>query len=330
MKTKFNSTLIALALSTTISLFSCKNETEVISQLANPSSIGFSHIRQKALEDISIKKGFKAEEGLEFTTDKGTKIKVPSNCLLDNNNTLVTGEVMLSFVEMYDRGNMVITNKPLMGKNENGDLLPLITGGQFNIEVYKNNQKLKPGCPFYVNIPAGLTGGLDSDMKLWFGNIDEEGDLTWEEVTGEGNQGKRAGITPNSDYATYDIWSNEFGWTNVDRFAGEPDPKAQIKVTVPAAYNHTNSAVYLSYENERNLLARLDIYDSQEHFFTEHYGFLPVGKNVHIIFTSESNGSIVYAIKKVTIAPNAIFNISENELALTSKENLINQINNLN
>ncbi|WP_197053695.1 hypothetical protein [Sphingobacterium sp. T2] len=57
MKTKFNCTLIALALSATISLFSCKNETEVISQLANPSSIGFNHIRQKALEDISIKKG---------------------------------------------------------------------------------------------------------------------------------------------------------------------------------------------------------------------------------------------------------------------------------
>ena len=330
MKTKLNSTLLALLACATFSFSSCKNDKEIISLIAKPSATGFNDIRQKALADITITKGFKAEEGLTHTTEKGTEIKILPNCIRDNNNNNVGGEVTLSFVEMYDRGNMVLTNKPLMGKNSNGDLLPLITGGQFNIEVHKGNQKLKSGCPFYVNIKASLTGGLDNNMRLWTGNIDEDGNLVWDEVNPENGQGKRAGMNPNSDYATYNIFSNEFGWTNVDRFAGEPDPKTQIKVTVPADYNADNAAVYLSYENERNVLARLDTYDTQEHFFSEHYGFLPVGKNVHVIFTSESNGSIVYGIKKVTIVANGVINFSSSELNITSKSNLINIINNLN
>lgn len=331
MKTKLNTTLFALLACAALTFSSCKNETESVSLLANPSTAGFHEIRKNALADITLTKSFKAEDGITFETSKGTKVKISPNCLRDNSNNVVTGDVNLSFVEMYDRGNMTLTNKPVMGRNNAGDLLPLITGGQFNIEVSKGNQKLKPGCPFYVHIPASLTGGIDNDMVLWKGNINEDENLVWDEINGEaGGQDKRAGMNVNSEAATYDIWSNEFGWTNVDRFAGMPDPKTQIKVTVPDGYNNTNAAVYLSYEGERNLLAQLDTYDNAAHYFSEHYGFLPVGMNVHVIFTSESNGSIVYAIKKVTIAANSTINFSSTDLHVTTKTNLVTMINNLN
>lgn len=331
MKTKLNSTLFALLACATLSFTSCKNETETVSLIANPSAAGFQDIRKNALADITHTKSFKAEEGITFETDKGTTVQILANCLRDNSNNNVTGDVTLSFVEMYDRGNMTATNKPLMGRNGTGDLMPLVTGGQFNIEVTKGNQKLNAGCQFYVNIPAALTGGIDEDMKLWRGNIDEEGELTWDEVKRDaGGQGKEAGINVNTQAATYHVWASEFGWTNVDRFYNDSRPKTQIKVTVPTQYNMTNSAVYLSYEGERNVLARLDTYDSVEKFFSEHYGYIPVGLNVHVIFTSESNGSLVYAIKKVTIANDQIINISEDDLDITSKNNLVNMINNLN
>ena len=330
MKTKFNTAILTVLLGSSLVFASCKNETEMVSQLAKPSAAGFNDIRKNALADLTITKEFKAEEGLDFTTGKGTQIKISPNCLRDNSNNLVAGNVSLSFVEMYDRGNMLLTNKALMGKNSNGDYLPLVTGGQFNIEVFKGTQKLKSGCTFYVNIPASLTGGIDDEMKLWFGQTDENGDLKWEENQMEGAQGKRAGMNANMEYSTYNIWSNEFGWTNVDRFSAEPDPSTQIKVTVPSAYNQTNSAVYLSYENERNLLAQLDVYDVQENYFSEHYGFVPIGKTVHVIFTTESNGSIVYGIKKVTIVANGVINFAESDLNITSKSNLVSIINNLN
>jgi len=331
MKTTLNSKLFALVACAAITLSSCKNETESVSILANPSANGFKEIRRNAIADITLTKSFKAEDGISFETDKGTKVRISANCLRDNSGNIVTGDVSLSFIEMYDRGNMTLTNKPLLGKNNAGDLLPLVTGGQFNIEVNKGNQKLRSGCPFFVDIPAGLTGGIDEEMKLWRGNIDEDGELAWDEVIRDaGGQDKEAGINVNTEAATYQVWASEFGWTNVDRFYNDARPKTQIKVTVPVQYNMSNAAVYLSYEGERNLLARLDTYDSAENFFSEHYGYVPVGLNLHVIFTSESNGSLVYAIKKVTIVANGVITFSETELEITSKSNLVNIINNLN
>ena len=331
MKTKLNSSLFALLACATFTFSSCKNETESVSSLANPSALGFAEIRKNALANITLSKAFKAEDGLTFETDKRTKIRILPNCLRDNSGNVVTGDVELTFVEMYDRGNMTLTNKTLMGKNNNGDLVPLVTGGQFNIDVTKGNQKLISGCPFFVDIPATLTGGIDQDMKLWRGNIDEAGQLVWDEVKREATgQGKEAGINTNTESATYQVWASEFGWTNVDRFYNDARPKTQIKVTVPAQYNMSNAAVHLSYEGERNVLARLDTYDSVEKFFSEHYGYIPVGLNLHLIFTSESNGSLVYAIKKVTIVANGVINFSESDLKITSKDNLVNIINNLN
>ena len=330
MKTKLNSTLLALLASAAVSLSSCKNDTETVALLANPSAAGFQEIRKNALADIVITKSFKAEEGITFDTDKGTKVRITPNCLRDNANNLVTGDVSLSFVEMYDRGNMTATNKPLLGKTSAGELQPLVTGGQFNIAVHQGNQTLKSGCPFFVDIPASLTGGIDEEMTLWKGKIDEKGELAWDEIKRNADgQGKDAGVNINTEMATYQVWASEFGWTNVDRFYSDSRPKTQIKVTVPASYDMSNSAVYLSYEGEPNLLARLDTYDSVEKFFSEHYGYIPVGLNVHVIFISESNGSLVYAIKKVTIAADDIIHFNTDELNVTSKENLVNLINNL-
>ncbi|MCA5005703.1 hypothetical protein [Sphingobacterium bovistauri] len=331
MKTKLNSTVFALLACATLSFSSCKNDTEYVSLLANPSAAGFNEIRRDALADLANSKSFKAENGITFQTDKGTKVKILPNCLRDNMNNMVTGDVTLSFVEMYDRGNMTATNKPLMGRNNALNLLPLVTGGQFNLEVTKGNQKLYSGCPFFVDIPASLSGGIDEDMTLWSGDIDEDGELAWNEVKADSiGQGKDAGININTEAATYHVWASEFGWTNVDRFYVDSRPKTQIKVTVPEQYNMSNSAVYLSYEGERNVLARLDTYDSLEKFFSEHYGYVPVGLNLHVIFTSESNGSLVYAIKKVTIAQNQIVSFNASELSITSKSDLVTIINNLN
>lgn len=331
MKTKFNFLLAVVLSAISCSMMSCNKDSDSTSLLAKPSAIGFNDIRKSALSDITITRDFKGSEGLNFKTAKGTSVYIPGNCLRDQSNNLVEGNVTLQFAEIYDRGNMVLTNKPVMGRNYAGHLLPLVTGGQFFIEATKGSEKLNLGCPFTVNIPASLTGGVDAGMILWKGNINEDGNLVWEELNEEATgQGKRAGMNINEEDASYKVWASEFGWTNVDRFFNAPDPKTQIKVTVPEGYDSSNSAVYLSYEGERNLLAQLDMYNPEEGYFTEHYGFLPVGMSVHVIFASESNGSVVYAIKKVTIVAKGIISFSTSDLQTTTKSNLINIINNLN
>lgn len=328
MKTNFTSKLIALLLSASFVTLSCKNEAIDLG-LALPSATAFKDLRADALKDLIQTKTFKAQDGVEFTSEKGAKIKINSNCLRDQGGALVMGDVTLSFVEIYDRGNMVMTNKPVMGKDGAGDLKPLVTGGQYNIQVKQGNDVLRPGCPFTVSVPASNTGNLDSGMKLWRGNIDQEGNLAWEEKNPNG-QGKEAGMDVNKEMVKYDIWDTEFGWTNVDRFYNDTRPKTQIKVTVPAGYNSNNAAVYLAYEGEKNVLAQLDTYDVQDHYFSEHYGFIPVGMNLHVIFVSESNGTVVYAIKKATIIQNGVIVVHAGEMQTGTKSNLVNLINGLN
>ena len=58
------------------------------------------------------------------------------------------------------------------------------------------------------------------------------------------------------------------------------------KNDVPQGFNETNSAVYVSYDGEDNALALFDVYDTDEDMFTEHYGQMPIGLQLHFIFVS--------------------------------------------
>ncbi len=326
MKKTLTPKLFAIACCIAVLASSCKNDGTEIG-LAPASSANFKALREKALKDLTQTETFKAEEGISFTSEKGTKLTISTNCLVDEDNNPVEGDVTLSFIEIYDRGNMVATNKPVMGKDGDGNLLPLVTGGEYNIEIKKGDKLLKPGCPFQVHVPAANTGDLDGAMILWTGQINDDGNLVWEEA---GADGKEGDVRPNEQNAGYDIWGNEFGWANVDRFYNDPRDKTQIKVTVPNGYDNNNAAVYLAYENEPNVLAQLDTYDTADKFFSEHYGFVPIGMTLHVIFVSESNGSVVYAIKQATIVANGTIAISSSDLDTTTKNNLISLINALN
>jgi len=321
----FQSLAIVAAMALTMS---CKDDNNVPDVgLAAPNAAGFQNLRREALADLVQSATFKAEEDIEFTSEKGAKVFISAGCLVDENNNAVTGDVAMSFVEIYDRGNMVAANKPVMGKDASGNLLPLVTGGQYKIEIKQGDKNLHPGCGFFdVSIPADLTGGLDDDMILWKGQIDDDGNLAWEEA-------KQAEVVmgrenPDGEFvSSYNIWDNSFGWTNVDRFWSDPREKTQIKVTVPDGYDHKNSGVHLSYQGERNLLAQLDTYDTQGKFFSEHYGFVPIGITLHVIFTSESNGQIVHAIKQATIAKDAVISIAPGDLSTIAKADLVKKIN---
>lgn len=53
------------------------------------------------------------------------------------------------------------------------------TGGAFYIQAYKDGNKLDESAFTQMEVPAHLTGGLDPEMVLWKGEVDEEDNLTW-------------------------------------------------------------------------------------------------------------------------------------------------------
>src|SRR3546814_574027 len=139
---KFNTTLIIGAMLTVLA--SCHKEDVATPDfaLAPASAVKFQDLRNQALDDLTQTTTFKAEEGIVFTSEKGAVVTINPGCLQDDDNNMISGEVTLSFIEIYDRGNMVAANKPVMGKDKGneGKPAPLVTGGQYNIEIKQGDK----------------------------------------------------------------------------------------------------------------------------------------------------------------------------------------------
>ncbi|PJB19115.1 MAG: hypothetical protein CO117_05960 [Flavobacteriaceae bacterium CG_4_9_14_3_um_filter_33_16] len=318
--------LLGTILVTALVFTSCtKNDNDDII-LIRPTAEDYNTIKDAALEDITQNFQFNAEDGyISLTSDKGVAININTACLTLNGNA-VTGAIDLEFVELFDKGNMLTTNKPTMGILPNGDKALLISGGEFFINATQNGMALETSCDIQLGIPVDLTGGADNEMILWNGIIDEDGNLAWEEDLRDGPNGQGGVFAEGNQYYAF---LGAFGWSNVDRFYNDPRPKTTILSGVPEGYNNTNCSIFLSYDGEDTGLANLDTYDAGSGLFSEHYGQIPIGLECHVIFVSEENGNWKYAIKAVTIVENGVITFTEGEMAIATEAQLTTIINGL-
>ncbi len=320
-------TLGALLL-TALTFTSCKtNDDSDIDIILRPSAEEFNQIEEEALEALTQNFQFNTDDSyVTLTSEKGVQISINTTCLTLNGDP-VTGDIDLEFVELFDKGNMLTTNKPTMGILPDGSKALLISGGEFFVNATQNGEALETTCGFQMQIPTDLTGDPDNDMVLWNGIIDDEGNLAWDEVKrDDAGQGEGGVFAEGTQY--YGFFQS-FGWSNVDRFYSDPRPKTTILVGVPEGYDNENCAIYLSYDGEDTGLARLDTYDPETELFSEHYGQIPIGLECHIIFATEDGGNWKYAIQGVTIAENDIFTFTEGEMSVVTEAQLTTIINNL-
>jgi hypothetical protein len=291
-----------------------------------PSATEFAAVRDQALAGKT--QHFTATAGagaITLTSAKGVKININGSCLTKAGNA-VTGAIDIEYIELFDKGDMLVTNKPTMGLMADGNKNLLISGGEFFIKATQGGQALATTCSINLLVPTNLTGGLDNAMTLWFGNTEDADDLVWREAKdGADGTGGKGGVQGegNNYYVTF----GHFGWTNVDKFYSDPRPKTTILVNAPEGYDNDNCAIYLSYDGEgQNALAKLDTY-TPAGLFSEHYGQIPVGLACHIIFATEDNGQWRYAIKAVTIAAGDIYTFTLAETTVGSEAQLVAAIN---
>jgi hypothetical protein len=321
MKTNLKN--IGLLFLAAIALTSCNNDAPE----ATPASAAeFAAVRKAALEAQTQSFTATAGNGLiTLTSAKGVTITLNGNCLTKDGNP-ATGAIDIEFVELFDKGNMLVTNKPTMGIMPDGKRSLLISGGEFFIKATQNGKELATSCNINLVVPTNLTDGTDNAMTLWNGIIDDEGNLAWEDAReGDGANGGKGGVEAGQN--SYYVSFGNFGWTNVDRFYSDPRPKTTILVAAPEGYDNTNSAIYLSYDGEgTNALAKLDTYTA-EGLFSEHYGLIPIGLACHVIFATEDNGLWRYAIKAVTVQANDVYTFSMGETTLGTEAQLVAAIN---
>lgn len=291
-----------------------------------PTGAAFKSIREKGVSANKQKFTITAGTGVvTITSAKGVKLNINGDCLTKN-GVAVTGAVDIEYIELFDKGTMLVTNKPTMGVMPDGKKNLLISGGEFFIKATQGGVELKTSCSMNMIVPAALTDDVDNAMTLWTGKIDEKGELAWEQpkpnADGTGGKGGVQGEGTN-----YYVTFGNFGWTNVDRFYSDPRPKTTLLVAAPTGYDNNNSAVYLSYDGEgTNALAKLDTY-TPAGLFSEHYGQIPIGLKCHVIFATESNGQWRYAIKAVTVAANDVYTFTLAETTVGTEAQLIAAIN---
>lgn len=260
-----------------------------------------------------------------FLSENGVSVRFSPSSLTINGQP-VSGKIDISYLELFDAGAMLVTNKTTMGLDDQNRLVPIVTGGAFYINASKDGQDLDRQTMIFLEVPGALTGGVDPNMILWDGDVDNEGNLTWRTIGTGGND--RGLIMGDSVYSA--VFEN-FGWTNIDRFINDNRPKTEFKVAVPNGFNNTNSLVYVKYKGEPNALARLDKYIDDEKLFSEHYGWMPIGQEVHLIFvSSRSDGKWLIGTRSITVEANKIYTISSNETQIVDDHatvaNLINAL----
>lgn len=291
------------------------------------SAVAFRTLRDNTLAEITQHFTLNASQNLvTLTSEKGVAIILNPSLFMLNGNP-VNGTIDLEYVEIFDSAMMAATNKPTMGKMNNGNRAMLVSGGQFFFRATQNGQELDYGTVVQLEIPAALTE-VNPDMTLWEGvaadTTNANGNQVWEEIDPDQQDNFVFMKGTNGDPAqtSYYAYFGNFGWTNVDCFYIDNRPKTTILADVPDGYDDQNSAVYLSYDGKGNGLAQLDTYTSAG-LFSEHYGQIPIGLECHAIFVSEENGQFKYAIKGVTIAANEVITFTAAEMVLGTKDQLI-------
>ncbi len=303
MKNVLNVKLLIL-LVTSMTFLSCKEEEPVATIQAPDGKALEQRFVDNRVDDVQIFT-IDAAQGGTVIGEKGTQIIIPANSI-GLNGSPVTGNIDIELIELYGRAGMLLSNMPTSGVRSNGDEEALKSAGEFFINATQNGNQLEM---------LGTLQGESRTLDVGFGDVEtmqifKAGDNlddtnVWDEVEVEGaNDFARVGERKNADgtySAIYLFDVSSFGWTNLDRWYSFTGQLTDVFINVPDEFNGTNCEVYLTYDGEPTALARMDIYDTQTEMFTEHYGRIPVGQNVHIILVAEINGQLHYTIQGTTI-----------------------------
>jgi hypothetical protein len=304
---KIAKNLLGIFLLSTLLMTSCKDPVEP-NEDPKPDGIALSERFENNRLDAIQKFTVDMDGGAVVIGAQGTQVTFPTNSL-GIAGVPVTGNITVELIEVYSKGAMLLQNMPTSGKKSNGDEEALKSAGEFFVNAKQGSTQLEVIVPFEIQshlvdpteweaMQIFRAGDDVQDNDLWVAADEDENGID-DEAKGREAQGA------DGDYVMVSYFDvSNFGWTNLDRWYGYTGALTDIFVDVPDDFDGDNCEVFLSYDGEPTALARMDIYNSTTALFTEHYGRIPVGQEVHIILVTEITGQLHYTIQGTTIADN--------------------------
>ncbi len=311
MKTIFKNLkfYLSVVLLSAMAFTSCKQKKEDNPENNLPNGQALHERVMQNRKDAVQNFTFDPAAGGTITGEQGTVVYFPPNAI-GLNGQPVTGNVEIELIEIYDKGAMILQDMPTSGIKPNGDIEALKSGGEFFVNAKQGETQLELLQPISIT-SKGVAMQDYEPMNVFRAGDNLDDTDKWEEAD-EDNDGQNdeaqghEGPGPNGDFVINSILDvSQFGWTNLDKWYSFTGPKTTLFVDVPDGYTPDNCNVYLSYDGEPGL-AKMDVWDTDQEMFTEHYGSLPIGMEVHFIMVAEINGQLYAKIQGNTIVDNHI------------------------
>jgi hypothetical protein len=300
--------LFMLTLVLAVSVFTgCKNKKQENISPSNSSNTANEFFANNGAKKQTFKINVD-NANYTVTGDKGTSIQFPKGAFSTTNGQPVTGDIQVQLVEIYDKGNMVLSDRPT---TSNGQIL--VSGGEIYIGATANGEQLQlnDSSSIVVTLPSNNT---DPGMTLFTGGIDSS-QFNWTPVPGVVPVQNVFDSTWTQDtvpYFYYDpskyIFSiSNLGWINCDRFYNAPSTTT-ITITCDNATSNQNTKTYLVFKSINSVSS---LWDYPVGVFTS--SMVPIGEQVTVIVFSFKEGKEYVATKDVTITANMHIHMNPEE-----------------
>jgi hypothetical protein len=229
---------------------------------------------------------------------KGTRITFFANSFKRANGQIVTsGTINIVLQEMLTGPEMILANK---STTSNGGLLK--SGGQILLKAYQNGEELqvnKASRPI-VEIPRKSS----DDMNIFYGTVKVNDSLVGDtSVNWNVDTTNVVNNVQDSFGLSYNFQIDSFNYINCDKFYDQ-NPKSDVKITVPATFVDSNTAVFL-YFPAINSVAKIYKFNKTTNSFILDGGYaVPIGMNVKIVLVAKKGTQYYYEIKTATITSN--------------------------
>ena len=267
------------------------------------TSNGLSALHKKALENKTQSFAIDASTWEAITGDEGTTLYIQPGTFVTKSGSAVNGTVEIELVELYNKSDMLFTNKTTFGIN--GSLrTPLISGGQFYITAKQNGEELLLAQSIQL-----VTKDQNTDLGMDFfnGRLEEDDNIIWDqndtafvEVVRDSAQG---------GFGSYAVGIDSLNYCNIDVFMST-GPSTDITVTLPDGLTFPDHKVYLNFEDQQTLV--YVPFDTDNVFSTvgTHYK-IPVGQKLNIVVIGSKDDVLSYNIKELTVGTDQKTTISD-------------------
>lgn len=291
---KIFSSLAIIAL-TTLILLSCK-KTDTAVPVVDDSYATFAAANTDALQTFTVD----AATGGTITAKRGTKITFPPNAFANPDNSITTGNVLVTVKEALLKKQWI-----LEGLSTTTQTDMLVSGGMIDILAKRiiDGAELKPAPAMLIPTPS-----MVNVIKVEVPRFPERPDTL--RLFIPANQAAPSGNPPSSWAASYYPFGNgsnsyvfqlpQFRWTNCDGIANQPGVKTTIKVTpdLTGVTGATGVQVMLVYRNISTVVTLRPFATYMESYPSS----IPIGSTADVVCIGKDGaGKIIFKVIPATV-----------------------------